>query len=352
MPAANHQLDDQSVDSVAPIENMIGSSDVMKRVYSLTQIAAQSRVPVLLSGEMGTGKEHVAKAIHQQGPRSNSPWVMINCGSESKSMIEEMIFCHEGSGQLQLANGGTLLIDEVNRLSDTAQVRLLQVLLDGKFQPPGTAQLIPVDVRLIASSNVDLSKEVAEGRFREDLYWCLNVFPIDLPPVRRRTDDIDDLVAHYLKTYSKATGKSVTKIHPDAQKALRAYPFPGNLRELQNYVLRAIVLAPGNELTPDLLPVTVTGGVQDAQSAVFRPTDDEALLREFVYSQLSKAEVDQTNLFEGIVGPLEKELIIQVLDACNQTQTKAAKRLGINRNTLYKKMVEFGLARPPTETKE
>lgn len=350
-PSKNHFPE---IDDSPPMENLIGQSEAMKRVFQLTRIAANAQVPVLLSGEIGTGKNQIAKAIHRLGARAESPWLGINCGSESPEMTEALIFGGNSNRQnhFEIANGGTLLLDEVNRLSDTAQLRLLQVLLEGKFQRPGDTIQNTVDVRIIASSTINLATEVAEGRFREDLYWCLNVFPIDLPPLRRRQNDINLLVDLYLKNYSEATGKLVSKVQPAARQALADYPFPGNIRELQNYVLRGIVLASGIELTVDLLPVAVTGGVKEAQAAVFRPTDDESLLREFVYSQLSKSEPDQNNLYQQIVGPLEKELLQQILDACNQTQTKAAKRLGINRNTLYKKLVEFGLVKPKTDSNE
>ena len=142
----------------------------------------------------------------------------------------------------------------------------------------------------------------------------------------------------------------MTKIHPEAMKTLTSYPFPGNVRELQNYIERAIVLAHSDELTNALLPKTVVGDVQDAQAAVFRPTDDEALVREFVYSQVSKADSEETEMYKRIVDPVEKEMLIQVLDSCNHTQTKAAKKLGINRNTLYQKLVKYGLAKSKNET--
>lgn len=342
------------IDDSPPLENLIGQSESMKRVFQLTRIAANSHVPVLLSGEIGTGKNQIAKAIHQLGHRANSPLLSINCGSESAEVIESLIFGgnHSQQNHLELADGGTLLLDEVNRLSDTAQLRLLLVLLEGKFQRPGDTTQNEIDVRIVASSTTNLANEVAEGRFREDLYWCLNVFPIDLPPLRRRQEDIESLIKFYLSNYSNGTGKKISKLQPDALQALIDYPFPGNIRELQNYVLRAIVLATDNVLSIDHLPIAVTGGVKQAQVAVFRPTDDESLLREFVYSQLSKAEPDQEDLYERIVGPLEKELLLQILDACNQTQTKAAKRLGINRNTLYKKLVDFGLVKPKNESNE
>ena len=235
-------------------------------------------------------------------------------------------------------------------MSSTLQVKLLRVLQEQEFERVGDSETVKVDVRVIAASNCDLSQELLENRFREDLYWRLNVLPINLPPLRRRPEDIEELVRHFLKHYSKVNGKSVVKIHPDAMKTLIGYPFPGNVRELQNYIERSIVLARDDELTNALLPQTVVGDIQDAQAAVFRPTDDEALVREFVYSQVSKADPEATEMYKQIVDPVEKEMLIQVLDSCNHTQTKAAKKLGINRNTLYQKLVKYGLAKSKNDS--
>lgn len=197
-------------------------------------------------------------------------------------------------------------------------------------------------LRLITSTNCELAKEVADGRFREDLFWRLNVLPIALPPLRRRKEDVEELVRHFLGLLS-SEAKTVDKIHPDSLAALKSYQWPGNLRELQNYIERAFVLADSQELTPDLLPTSVMGDRQAAEEAVFRPTDEKSLVHEFVYNRLRKAPENEGGLHKQIVEPIEKELLVQILDMCKNVQKKAADRLGINRNTLYKKMKEYGL---------
>ena len=203
---------------------------------------------------------------------------------------------------------------------------------------------------MIAASNCDLNELVAEGKFREDLFWRLNVLPIRLPALRRRGSDVELLVKHFLDVYSKLNGKDISKVDPSAMQSLLDYAWPGNVRELQNYIERAVVLSEDNLLEKKLLPAAVTGSTEAARTAVFRPTDDESLIREFVYSHISKAEPNAEDLHKQIVDPVEKELLTQVMENCNQTQTKAAHRLGINRNTLYKKLVEHGLAKQNGKT--
>jgi len=331
----------------------------MKNVYQMTRLSAASNSSVLLLGETGTGKELIAAAIHQLSDRASGPFVRVNCGALTESLLDSELFGHvrgsftdavkDRTGRFEAAHGGTIFLDEVNSTSSTLQVKLLRVLQEREFERVGDTRTIQVDVRVIAASNCDLNLEVTEGRFREDLYWRLNVLPIALPPLRRRDGDVEALVRFFLDVYSQANGKNIRKIHPDALKALVEYQWPGNVRELQNYIERAVVLAQGDQLEPFLLPTTVMGDSSAAQVAVFRPTDDQSLIREFVYSRLSKAEKDANDLYNQIVEPVEKELLIQVLQSCNHTQTKAASKLGINRNTLYKKLTEFGLAKSKSE---
>ncbi|MFK7767581.1 MAG: sigma-54 interaction domain-containing protein [Mariniblastus sp.] len=347
-----------SVDD-SPLDGLIGTSDAMRDVYQMTRLSAQANSSVLLLGETGTGKELIASAIHQLSDRASGPFVRVNCGALTESLLDSELFGHvrgsftdavkDRTGRFEAAHGGTIFLDEVNSTSSTLQVKLLRVLQEREFERVGDTRTIQVDVRVIAASNRDLNLEVTEGRFREDLFWRLNVLPIALPPLRRREGDTEMLVRHFLEVYCKANNKEIKKIHPDALKALIEYQWPGNVRELQNYIERAVVLSQTDQLEPWLLPVTVMGDAQAAQAAVFRPTDDESLIREFVYSRLSKSETNAEDLYNQIVEPVEKELLIQVMQSCNNTQTKAATKLGINRNTLYKKLTEFGLAKSKTE---
>ena len=339
----------------SPLPGVIGNSAAMREVYQLTRLSAASNASVLLLGETGTGKELIASALHQLSDRSSGPFVRVNCGALTESLLDSELFGHvrgsftdavrDRTGRFEAAHGGTLFLDEINSTSSTLQVKLLRVLQEKAFERVGDTKTIQVDVRVIAASNCDLRTEVAEGRFREDLYWRLNVLPISLPPLRRREGDIEILIEHFLNVYSTANNRTVDRIHPDAKKVLAEYPWPGNVRELQNYIERAVVWSRGNQLQPDQLPTTVTGNSKAAQEAVFRPTDESSLIREFVYNRLNNAEEDAEDLHKQIVEPVEKELLIQIMQSCNNTQTKAAMRLGINRNTLYKKLGEYGLTK-------
>ena len=335
------------------IPGIIGESQAMKEVFEMTHRAARSNACVLLLGETGTGKELIASALHKLSQRSSGPFIRVNCGALTESLLESELFGHvrgsftdavrDRTGRFEAAHGGTIFLDEINSTSSTLQVKLLRVLQEKEFERVGDTKTIPVNTRVIAASNCDLAKEIAEGRFRDDLFWRLNVLPIHLPPLRRRPEDVPLLVEHFLKIYSEANERSVTEIDPEAMNAMTNYRWPGNVRELQNYVERSVVLADGNCLLPELLPRCVLGDAPKTDAAVFRAHDDESLIQEFVYNGIQKADPNGTDLHKRIVEPVEKELLIQVLDACNQTQTKAANRLGINRNTLYKKMKEYGL---------
>ena len=343
----------------SPLDGLIGTSDAMRDVYQMTRLSAQANSSVLLLGETGTGKELIASALHQFSNRASGPFVRVNCGALTESLLDSELFGHvrgsftdavkDRTGRFEAAHGGTIFLDEVNSTSSILQVKLLRVLQEREFERVGDTRTIQVDVRVIAASNRDLNHEVTEGRFREDLFWRLNVLPIALPPLRRRDGDVEMLVRHFLEVYSKANNKNIEKIHPDALEALIEYQWPGNVRELQNYIERAVVLGQSDQLEPSLLPVAVMGDAKAAQVAVFRPTDDQSLIREFVYSGLSKAETGAEDLYKQIVEPVEKELLVQVMQSCNNTQTKAATKLGINRNTLYKKLTEFGLAKSKSE---
>ena len=331
----------------------------MQEVYRLTVLAAKSNASVLLLGETGTGKELIACALHRLSPRATAPFIRVNCGALPESLLDSELFGHvkgsftdalkDRAGRFEAATGGTIFLDEINSASSTLQVKLLRVLQERQFERVGASQTVDVDVRVIAASNRDLAKEVSDGRFREDLFWRLNVLPIQLPPLRRRKEDIEPLVRHFLKAYSQQNERQITQIEPRALQALIDYNWPGNVRELQNYIERAVVLGTGNALEFGLLPACVTGSPQAANSAVFRPTDDQSLIQEFVFNQLAKAGKEATDLYDRVVLPLEKELLAQVMDNCRQVQTKAAQSLGMNRNTLYKKLKEHGLEKSEEE---
>ncbi len=340
--------------SSEPLEGVIGESSAMQHVYRLTRLAAKSNASVLLLGETGTGKELIAAALHRLSHRCNGPFVRVNCGALSESLLESELFghvrgsftdaIHDRTGRFEAAHGGTIFLDEVNSTSTTLQVKLLRVLQEREFERVGDTKSIKVNVRVVAASNCDLAKLITDGGFREDLYWRLNVVPISLPPLRRRKDDIEPLVRYFLQHYSEENEKTIDGIDRAALDALVDYAWPGNVRELQNYIERAVVLTETNKLSPDLFPNSVMGDRDSAAEAVFRPTDEKSLIQEFVYHRLSSAADSDDDLHKQIVEPVEKELLIQIMENC--TQIRAAHRLGINRNTLHKKLKEYGLDKP------
>jgi transcriptional regulator with PAS, ATPase and Fis domain len=307
---------------------------------------------VLLLGETGTGKELIAKAVHQISHRGSGPFVRVNCGALSESLLESELFGHvRGSftgaianrtGRFEAAHTGTIFLDEINSTTPKLQVKLLRVLQEREFERVGDTQTVHVDTRVIAASNRDLLVEVAADRFREDLYYRLNVVPIHLPPLRARREDISELVGHFLAHYNEENDRYVVHIHSQALEALQSYHWPGNVRELQNYVERAVVMASGDELTADLLPETVLAGSPPPTSRNM-PVDLETLTYELVQQGVNTAGPQEDNLHAKIVNRVERELIAQVMTACDSVQTKAATKLGINRNTLHKKLKEYGL---------
>lgn len=324
----------------------------MEDVYQLTRRVAKSNASVLLLGETGTGKELIAGAIHKLSGRSTGPFVKVNCGALSESLLESELFGHvrgaftsavaNRTGRFEAAHSGSIFLDEINSTSLLLQVKLLRVLQEREFERVGDTSTITVDTRVIAASNRDLANEVKENRFREDLYWRLNVVPIQIPPLRKRVEDIPDLVAFFLNHYSEANQRYVVHIQKEAIEAMQAYHWPGNVRELQNYVERAVVMADGDELTVELLPAVVRGGGTPS-SVNLRGADLDSLTQEVVQQGIRAAENEHTELYGFVVNRVEKELITQVLASCNNVQTKAATKLGINRNTLHKKLKEFGL---------
>ncbi|RMG00731.1 MAG: sigma-54-dependent Fis family transcriptional regulator [Planctomycetota bacterium] len=335
-----------------PIPELIGSSRAMREVYRLTRRVARSDASVLLLGETGTGKELIAKAIHRLSHRGSGPFVRVNCGALVESLLESELFGHvrgaftgavdNRTGRFEAAHTGTIFLDEINSTTPTLQVKLLRVLQEHEFERVGDTKTIRVDVRVIAASNRDLAQEVEEERFREDLYYRLNVVTIYLPPLRERREDIPELVGHFLRIYNERNKRHVPHVDRKAMQALQDYDWPGNVRELQNYIERAVVLAPGDEITCDLLPDVVFGR-QAPRIGKRRTTDLDSLVAELVRVGLATAGPNEDALHAKIVSRVERELLAQVLAACDNVQIKAAAKLGINRNTLHKKIKEYGL---------
>lgn len=334
-----------------PIPEIIGASPAMENVYRITRRVARSRASVLLLGETGTGKELIASALHRLSSRHSGPFVRVNCGALSENLLESELFGHvhgaftgaikNRTGRFEAAHTGTIFLDEINSTSLTLQVKLLRVLQEREFERVGDTHTIQVDVRVIAASNRDLMELVEAGDFREDLYWRLNVMPIVIPPLRHRRDDIKPLVAHFLDTYNELNDRYVVHIQSSAMEAMEGYDWPGNVRELQNYVERAVVMADNDEMTIDLLPDVVRGRGRPRTRA---PADDlDALVYDVVRTGLVTSDDEASDLHDKIVSNVERQLIVQVMESCDNVQTKAAARLGINRNTLHKKLKEYGL---------
>ena len=342
----------RQIETGPPIPGLIGSGPAMTEVYRITRQVARSNASVLLLGETGTGKELIAKALHRLSPRGSGPFVRVNCGALAENLLESELFGHvrgaftgaiaNRTGRFEAGHTGTVFLDEINSTTAKLQVKLLRVLQEKEFERVGDTQTIRVDTRVIAASNRDLLAEVDADRFREDLYYRLNVITIYLPPLRDRREDIPELVGHFLKIYNQQNDRHVPHVSSEAMQALQAYDWPGNVRELQNYVERAVVLAPADELTADLLPESVLGQAP-RRIGRRRTADLETLCFELVEQGLATAGPQADNLHANVVNRVERELIAQVMAECQGVQIKAATRLGINRNTLHKKLKDYDL---------
>jgi DNA-binding NtrC family response regulator len=344
------------------LPGIIGASPALQEVVRTTRRVAPSRACVLIVGETGTGKELIARAIHDLSPRATGPYIRVNCGALTESLLESELFGHvKGSftgavdnrtGRFEAAHAGSIFLDEINSTSPKLQVKLLRVLQEGEFERVGDNNTKKVDTRIIAATNRDLLEEIEASRFREDLYYRLNVVPIYLPPLRERREDIEPLVLYFLGRYADQNRREVRKVHPEAMRLLREHDWPGNVRELQNYVERAVILGTGPELLVEHLPPQLRGQVVPRPiRARGGPADLQSLCAELVRQGVRAAGPSSNDLYGRIVGRVERELIQQVLQACDRVQIKAAARLGINRNTLHKKLSEFRLdeAGPPSD---
>lgn len=334
------------------MDGMIGTSESMRQVYRLTRQVAATSATVLLLGETGTGKELIARALHELSHRASGPFIRVNCGALSESLLESELFGHvkgaftnayeNRTGRFEAAHGGTIFLDEINSMSFTLQVKLLRVLQEQEFERVGDSKTIRVDCRIVAATNRDLTDEIEAGRFREDLYYRLNVVPIYLPPLHDRPDDIPLLVQHFVKRYAVINNRPVPRVPDDVINVLKAYAWPGNVRELQNNIERAIVLCQGEEISTDLFPPHVRGLAPLRLGRAKTGTLD-GLCSELVTLGMTEAGEDSNELHERVVSMVERELILQVLRNCQGVQTKAATRLGINRNTLHKKIEDYQL---------
>jgi len=314
---------------------IIGESPQMTKIYNLIKKVAGTNTNVLISGESGTGKELVARAIHELSTRRENPFVVINCAGIPETLIESELFGYtkgaftgassDREGLFDIAHGGTVFLDEVGELSPTIQVKLLRVIQERTFTPVGGREERRVDVRFISATNKDLEKEVLEGKFREDLYFRLNVIHIEIPPLRERTGDIPLLAQHFLEKYSKEQGKEIRKISAYAMDILQQYPFPGNVRELENIIERSVALETSNIVLPESL--TLSNLQQGRISQNRRRTD---------------IGPEGINL-EEVLAEIEKEYIMRALELSRGSRERAAKLLGLSTRSLRYRMGKLGL---------
>jgi two-component system, NtrC family, nitrogen regulation response regulator GlnG len=327
---------------------LIGRHPRMQEVYKAIGRIAGSDVTVLLRGESGTGKELVARAIHHYSRRAGRPFVAVSCAAIPGTLLESELFGHERGaftdarerklGKLELAQGGTIFLDEVGDMPGELQAKLLRALQERAFERVGGHEAIRVDVRILAATNRDLEVMIRENRFREDLYYRLNVVALDLPPLRERRRDIPLLVEHFLTKYAADLGQPA--IAPAALDRLVGYEWPGNVRELENVVQRAMVMATAGVILPEHLPI---GPVSAAASVAVDATLEEILEHRLLDCVRGLREQSSANLYDLMVGLVEKPLLRAVLRETEGNQVRAAQLLGINRNTLRKKLREHGI---------
>ena len=312
--------------------NIIGKSKPMLEIFDSIDKVAQSRASVLLTGRSGTGKELIAKAIHYNSPRKDRPFISINCGALTETLLESELFGHERGaftgavamkkGRFELADEGTLFLDEIGDMPPSLQVKLLRVLQEMEFERVGGTKTIKVDVRILSASNRNIKEDVTNGTFREDLFYRLNVMNIKVPLLRERIDDIPLLVKHFIGKYKEDAGKNKIELSPEVWKMLYNYSWPGNVRELENVIERAVVLSSEGLITPEDLPEELVGAKIEFDVERFIPPD----------VPLPKA-----------LEQIEEKLIRRALAQCNNVQSHASDMLGIKKNLIQHKMKKYGI---------
>ncbi len=307
-------------------EHIIGKSPAMLKVFEVVKRVAATKASVLITGESGVGKELIANALHNLSPRMANPFVKVHCAALAETLLESELFGHEKGaftgavtrkrGRFEMAHSGSIFLDEIGEIDQTVQIKILRVLQEKQFERVGGEETLDVDVRVITATNRDLEKEIAEGRFREDLYYRLNVVRIHVPPLRERKDDIPLMITSFIREFAEENGKKIEGVDPKARSILYAYDWPGNVRQLRNCIESAVVMTSGTVITADDLPPSITS--MDETSSIRIPAG----------STMAEAE---------------KEIILQTLAANNNNKSKTAEVLGIGRKTLHRKLDEYGI---------
>ena len=370
----------RSRDGTLTMADVVTRSEGMRKVLAAAEKAAGSAIPVLVEGESGVGKELIARAVHGSSERRAKPFVAVNCGAMPENLVESILFGHaKGSftgatekhaGKFVEADGGTLFLDEVGELPPAAQVKLLRALQEGEVEPVGSRKSVKVDVRIISATNRDLIADVRAGRFREDLFYRLHVFPIMVPPLRSRPEDIPELSRHFLARFAAEEGKRVRAIEPQALQMLAAYRWPGNVRQLENAIFRAVVLAEGEAVGANEFPQIAAQVGEQSPDAAIKAVPDVADLpalsawagahaesAHFVPSRELTMQSAALALFDsaGDVRPMEdieREVIRYAISHYRGQMSEVARRLQIGRSTLYRKLEGLGLDKPAAAKKE
>lgn len=337
--------------------SIIGESQPIREVFDVVERAAGSQSTVMIYGESGTGKELIARALHLNSPRASKPFIAVNCGAIPHELLESELFGYEkGSftgavqtriGRLELANQGTVFLDEIGDMPSALQVKLLRVLAEREIDRIGSTKSTPIDIRVITATHRNLEESIKEGNFREDLYYRLNIIPIDLPPLRERKSDIPLLAKYFLKQFNGT--QSPKSINNEAMELLIEYSWPGNIRELANFVERMVVLSIGSTITPRDLPQKVLG---DVPKDKWKPLEVEEegnpaqilqqSLRQSFHVGIPEEGINLKKMVEGF----EKELLLEALEKTGWVKNKAANLLGLNRTTLVEKLKKLQIANP------
>ncbi len=324
-------LQKRRIENLFDASQIVGRSQKMRQVLETVAMVAPTEASVLILGESGTGKELIANALHQGSSRSDKRFIKINCAALPETLLESELFGHERGaftgavgrrpGRFELADGGTIFLDEIGEMTPSTQSKLLRVLQEREFEPLGSTKTVKVDIRILSATNKDLKEEVKKGAFREDLFYRLNVVPIQLPPLRERKEDIPLLIEHFLKIYNEKNGRHLKGFHPRALDAMMRYPWPGNIRELENAVERAVILTRDEYVSlpelPESIALAVEGPLPWTNKEGIRPG---TTIRE-----------------------IEKELILVTLEHNDGNRTRSAAELGITRRTLQNKLKEYGI---------